>query len=100
MYKIGVTLFLLFSVVLFSACGNRKTSACVTAYDNATSKVLMAESSEALLEIAYDLHLELMEIEGIADADEARRVVEARQEFETAVKKKEMEFYSHKHKKR
>ncbi len=99
MYRIGISLSLIIVAMLLTACAGREVSACAEAYETATGKVLQATGSEELLEISYALHIELAKI-GDDDADEARRVVKARQEFETAVRNREIEFYSNKHKKK
>lgn len=91
MYKRIVLLFLLLSAVLLPSCGGgEESSACAGVYEAATAKVMQATSSEELVEIAYSLHLQL---EGLGDA--AGRVdVTARREYELALKKREVEFYS------
>ena len=98
MYRIGKPLFILLSAALLSACGG-EVSACAEAYEVAIGKVLQAADSEELLEISYALHLELMKVAD-DDADDARRVVKARRKFETALRDREVEFYSNKHKKK
>ena len=92
MYKIRITPFLL--VLMFfglSCAGEKEKSPVVAAYDAATEKVLEAESSEQLLEISYDLYLELQAMGKSTDAPDA---VLSRSKFQKTVKEKEVEFYS------
>ena len=91
MLKIRKLLSLLL-VVFLQACGDGKeASTAVAAYDAAVEKVMLAGSSEELIEVSYSLHLELASLTSVADS---RKVSEARQRFEKAVKEKEVEFYA------
>ena len=95
MYKIRFVLSLLLVLPLFWACGDAKeASVVVNAYENAVEKVHKAANSEELLEISYALHLQLM------DMTVTERTENARLKFETAVRDKEIEFYTQKHKKK
>ena len=63
--------------------------------DTATEKVMLAGSTEELVEVSYALHLDLAGYAG-----SSRNVREARQRFETAVKEKTVELYSAPHTKK
>ena len=92
MLKIRFVPFLFVAVLLLLSCGGGKAASSVAAaYDAATEKVMLAGSSEELVEVSYALYLELADF---ASAGKSRSVREARQRFETAVKEKEVEFYS------
>lgn len=92
MFKIRFIPVLLLGVSLLFSCGGGKAaSSAVAAYDAAVEKVMNACSSEELLEVSYALHLELANYTAAGDS---RNVREARQRFETAVKDKEVEFYT------
>ena len=96
MYKIRFVPFLLGAVLMLLACGGGKAaSSAVAAYDTATEKVMLAGSTEELVEASYALHLELAGYAG-----SSRNVREARQRFETAVKEKTAELYSAQHTKK
>ena len=96
MYKIRFVPFLLGAVLMLLACGGGKAaSSAVAAYDTATEKVMLAGSTEELVEASYALHLELAGYAG-----SSRNVREARQRFETAVKEKTVELYSAPHTKK
>lgn len=97
MHNIRIILFLLLSAPLLLSCGKGERAVCIAAYEKATVDVLKAESSEDLLEISYALSLEL---QGVDVVDRKGNVANARREFENALKSKEIEFYSSKHKKR
>lgn len=97
MYNIRFIMLLLLSASLLLSCGKGERAACVAAYEKAAADVLKAESSEDLLEISYALSLEL---QGVEVKDRKGNVANARREFENALKSKEIEFYSSKHKKR
>ena len=86
------------SVLLLSSCVDEEVASCVDAYDVARDKVLQAENSEELLEISYALYIEM---KGMTEEDrEAKKITKARKKFETAVKNKEVEFYSIRHKRK
>ena len=87
----------MFSAPLFLSCGKSEKAVCIAAYEKATADVHKAENSEDLLEISYALSLEL---QGVDVVDRKGNVANARREFEHALKSKEIEFYSSKHKKR
>lgn len=92
MLKIRKYLSILFVALLLPSCGDGKeASTAVAAYDAAVEKVMLAGSSEELIEVSYSLHLELAALASVADS---RKVNEARQRFEKAVKEKEIEFYA------
>ena len=92
MLKIRKFLSILFVALLLPSCGGGKeASTAVAAYDAAVEKVMLAGSSEELIEVSYSLHLELAALTSVADS---RKVSEAKQRFVTAVKEKEIEFYA------
>ena len=92
MLKIRKYLSILFVALLLPSCGGGKeASTAVAAYDAAVEKVMLAGSSEELVEVSYSLHLELASLTSVADS---RKVSEAKQRFEKAVKEKEIEFYA------
>ena len=97
MHNIRIILFLLLSAPLLLSCGKSEKAVCIAAYEKATADVLKAENSEDLLEISYALSLKL---QGVEVKDRKGNVANARREFENALKSKEIEFYSSKHKKR
>ena len=92
MPKIRKFLSILFVALLLHSCGDGKeASTAVAAYDAAVEKVMLAGSSEELVDVSYSLHLELASLTSVADS---RKVSEAKQRFEKAVKEKEIEFYA------
>ena len=92
MLKIRKFLSILFVALLLNSCGGGKeASTAVAAYDAAVEKVMLAGSSEELVEVSYSLHLELASLTSVAYS---RKVSEAKQRFEKAVKEKEIEFYA------
>ena len=96
MYKIKFVPFLFVAVLLLLSCGGGKAaSSAVAAYDAATEKVMLAGSTEELVDVSYALYLELADY-----ASCSRNVREARQRFETAVKEKSVELYSAPHTKK
>ena len=97
MYSTKNSFFLLLLLLMLCSCGEDKgTSACIEAYNEAIEKVSAAENSEGLLEISYQLHLQLHDMQTQDDA----KVEALQQEFEMLVKKKEIEFYTNKYKKK
>ncbi len=101
MYIIRFVPFVLSVMLLCAACGvDKEEEACIAAYGNAAASVQEAKSSEELLEISYNLHLELLELNGGGDTKEHRSVVKARAEYEELLKSKEMELYAARHSKK
>ena len=97
MYNTKKLLLPLSLLLMLCACSEGKsTSAGIAAYSEAAQKASEAENSEDLLEISYRLHLQLQGMPAVDNSSLAK----SRLEFETAVKEKEIEFYSKKSKRK